>query len=105
MKCRVKRCKSSTPSVAYRSHARLLRLVVGARVCRLGRCPSIGAGEVFRLSLQDVSVDGGLSTEYAQESVGNCPIMGTLAPPLLMQAFAPFDPIQKYGIDVPLTRA
>src|SRR5215472_3541528 len=34
-------------------------------------CQSIGAGEVFRLSLQDVSVVRVLSSKYAQKCMGN----------------------------------
>jgi len=47
--------------------------------------------------MQDVCVVGVPSPEYPHE-VGNYPIVGTLAPPLLMQAFAPFGPIHSYGL-------
>src|SRR5262249_52319326 len=79
-----------------------LRLVAGARAwpCRMISEDRYGR-RVFRLSLQDVSVVGLLSSEHAQECVGNCPIAGTLAPPLRMQAFTPFGPILTYGFTFP----
>src|SRR5262249_29325823 len=50
-------------------------------------CPQGKCG----LSVQDVSVVGVPSSEDPHE-VGKSPIAGTLAPPLLMQAFTPFGP-------------
>ena len=59
-------------------------------------CPQGKCG----LSVQDVSVVGVPSSEDPHE-VGKYPIAGTLAPPLLMHAFAPFGPIHTYGLTFP----
>jgi len=64
----------------------LVRELLGLAGCLQRRCG---------LSVQHVSVVGVPSPEYPHE-VGKYPIAGTLAPPVLMQAFAPFGPIAPF---------